>query len=414
MRCPSCGSVETIRYGKRMIRPGSMDGHSNREVQKYRCKKCSGVFSLRADEGHKYGFDFKPELIRMHVEERMSYRVMSKRLKEKVGLSITPWYLCKMVNEVAQMSKSSIEITRQFNPVWDGYIAVDDKYIRVRGERYLVAVDTTGDPVHIELIEEPNQEAYDDFFRYLIDRLGYRVRAITTDLDPMLDNAVKTVFGSQILHQKCIWHGLEIIKRQIDYQKTRQNYLRFKKKCDDLAASLEDKKVYYHSTLEKLNRMKSDLALLEEEYLAKEKVLKDIRDMFKKKTNSKVTERLKVIKRRYRTKYPKVISFLTDNLDGLTTYTINQRIPKTNIMAENFNRQLQRRLKTIEAFQTFSTAFNYLNMIRNYLRFKPFTDCKRKRRYRNGFAPIELCKVILNSRDWVKNSINLPQLPTAH
>ena len=178
-----------------MIRPGSMDGHSNREVQKYCCKKCNGVFSLRVDKGKKYGFDFKTELVKMHVEERMSYRVMSKRLKEKFGLSITPWYLCKMVNEVAQMSKSSIEVTRQFNPVWDGYIAVDDKYIRVRGERYLVAVDTTGDPVHIELIEEPNQEAYDDFFRYLIDHLGYRVRAITTDLDPMLDNAVKLLKG---------------------------------------------------------------------------------------------------------------------------------------------------------------------------------------------------------------------------
>ena len=392
-----------------------MDGHSNREVQKYYCKKCNGVFSLRVDKGKKYGFDFKTELVKMHVEERMSYRVMSKRLKEKFGLSITPWYLCKMVNEVAQMSKSSIEITRQFNPVWDGYMAVDDKYVKVRSKRYLclVAVDTTGDPVHLELIEEPNQEAYDNFFRYLVDHLGYRVRAITTDLDPMLDNAVKNVFGGQILHQKCIWHALEIIKRQIDYQKTRQNYLRFKKKCDDLSATLEDKKVFYHSSLEKLQRMKSDLALLEEEYLAREKVLTDIREMFKNNTNSEVTKELKVIKRRYRTKYPKVVSFLTDNLDGLTTYTINQRIPKTNIMAENFNRQLQRRLKTIEAFQTFSTAFNYLNMIRNYLRFKPFTDCKRERRYRNGLAPIELCNVKLASRDWIKNSINLPKSPTA-
>ena len=82
MRCPSCGSVETIRYGKRMIRHGSMDGNSNREVQKYRCMKFNGVFSLRVDKGKKYRFDFKTVLVRMHVEERMSYRVISKRLKE--------------------------------------------------------------------------------------------------------------------------------------------------------------------------------------------------------------------------------------------------------------------------------------------------------------------------------------------
>jgi len=142
---------------------------------------------------------------------------------------------------------------------------------------------------------------------------------------------------------------------------------------------MEDKKAFYHSTLEKLQSMKSDLALLEEEYLAKVKLLTDIRQMFKNNTNSHVTKELKLIKRRYGSKYPKVVSFLTHNLDELTTYTINQRIPKTNIMAENFNRQLQRRLKTIEAFQSFSTALNYLNMLRNYLRFKPFTDCKKQR-----------------------------------
>ncbi len=415
MRCPKCGGLETVRNGKRIIRPGSMDRHSEREVQKYRCRECNGVFSFRVDKGKKYGFDFKAELARMHVEERMSYRVLSKRLKEKLGLSITPRYLCKMVNEVAKMSKTSLEISREFKPKWDGYIAVDDKYVRVRGKRYLslVAVDTTGDPVHIELVEEPNQQAYDDFFRYLINHIGYRARAITTDLDPMLDNAVKNVFGGKILHQKCIWHALEIVKRQIDFLKVRQDYHRFKKKYDAISAGLEDKKVFYHSTRERLERMKTDLEVLEEEYLGKENLLTDIREMFKQKTNSKVSARLSLIKRRYKNKYPRVVSLLTDNLDELTTYTINQQIPKTNIMAENFNRQLQRRLKTIEAFQSVATAFNYLNLIRNYLRFKPFTDCKGERKYRNGMAPIELCNVKLSSRDWIKNSINYRKLSTA-
>ncbi len=107
-----------------------------------------------------------------------------------------------MVNDVAELSKSSMEISQEFSPRWDGFIAIDDKYVSVRGKRYLslVAVDTTGDPVHMELIEEPNQQAYDNFFRYLVDHIGYRVRAVTTDLDPILDNTVKNVFGGKILH----------------------------------------------------------------------------------------------------------------------------------------------------------------------------------------------------------------------
>jgi transposase-like protein len=398
-----------------MIRPGSMDRHSNRGVQKYLCKGCNGVFSLRVDKGKKYGFDFKTELARMHVEERMSYRVMSKRLKEKLGLTITPRYLCKMVNEVAQMSKSSIEISLEYKPKWDGYIAVDDKYVRVHGERYLslVAVDTTGDPVHIELLQERSQEAYDNFFKYLVDHIGYRVRAITTDLDPMLDSAVKNVFDGKILHQKCIWHGLEIVKSQIDLIKAKQGYFRFKKRYDAMSASLEDKKAYYHSTKEKLGQMKNDLYLLQEEYLSKEKLLATVREMLTRKTEHDISSRLTSIKRKYANKYPQVVSFLLSNLEGLTTHTINQDIPKTNIMAESFNRQLQRRLKTIESFQTVATAFNYLNMIRNYIRFKPFTDCKGKRKYRNTRSPIELCGVNLLTRDWIKNSINYPKLSTA-
>ncbi len=168
MTCPKCGSLKTARNGKRVIRPGSMDRHSGRVVRNIDAKDAMECSAFESIMGKKYGFDFKAELVRMHVEERMSYRVMSKRLKEKFELRITPRYLCKMVNEVAKMSKTSLEISREFKPKWDGYIAVDDKYVRVRGKRYLslVAVDTTGDPVHIELVEEPNQQAYDNFFRY--------------------------------------------------------------------------------------------------------------------------------------------------------------------------------------------------------------------------------------------------------
>lgn len=89
-------------------------------------------------------------------------------------------------------------------------------------------------------------------------------------------------------------------------------------------------------------------------------------------------------------------------------------IEKTNIMAESFNKQLQRRFKTIEAFQTFpqdpsdNTAFNYLNLIRCYLRFKPYTDCRGDRKHRNGKSPLQLCGVKLANKDWLKNSVNWP------
>lgn len=88
----------------------------------------------------------------------------------------------------------------------------------------------------------------------------------------------------------------------------------------------------------------------------------------------------------------------------------DSNIPRTTVRAENINKQLQRRFKTIEGFEKNDNAFNYLNLIRNYLRFKPYTDCKNDRYNRNGKSPLELCQAKIVNCDWIKNSINWQKL----
>ena len=63
------------------------------------------------------------------------------------------------------------------------------------------------------------------------------------------------------------------------------------------------------------------------------------------------------------------------------------------------NRQLNRRLKTIDAFQTVDNAYKYLIIYCNYLRIKPYTDCKNHRKHRNGSIPLQLCKSKINITD---------------
>lgn len=82
-------------------------------------------------------------------------------------------------------------------------------------------------------------------------------------------------------------------------------------------------------------------------------------------------------------KFPIAIEVLARNKEGLLSHQLDDWITKTNNNAENINRQIKRRLKTIEAFQSIKNAENYLIIICNYLRIKPFTDCRGKRRYRN-------------------------------
>lgn len=93
------------------------------------------------------------------------------------------------------------------------------------------------------------------------------------------------------------------------------------------------------------------------------------------------------------------------HLDKLLTHQKDEKIKKTNNIAENINRRLMIRLKTIESFKNFNSAKNYLNLYKNYLRFKPYTDCKGNNKIKNGKSPLEVCGVVLKSKDWLKNAL---------
>lgn len=141
----------------------------------------------------------------MHVEERLSCPVIAKRVQEQLGETMSPKLVCQMVNEIARMSKSSVEIKRKYRLHWSGYLTIDDKWVRLRGQRVLslVAVDKSGDPVHSELHDEQTQEVYDNFLVYLRGRLEYPFRAVTTDFDRQLGQAVEHVLPPVLAHQKC-------------------------------------------------------------------------------------------------------------------------------------------------------------------------------------------------------------------
>jgi hypothetical protein len=393
MHCIHCESTDTVKSGKRILTPLSLDRKVKRKVQRYLCNTCKRTFSKRKERRKKFSMGFKVELTRNHVEERMSYRVISKRIKEKTGKQIWHSQICKMVNEVAKKSKGSLEIKNEYSPVWEGHLVVDDKYINIKGNKYisLIASDTSGYIVHEELLEEGNQESYDSFFRYIKDRLNYPFKSVTTDLDEMLEKSIRVVIGKEINHQKCTWHGLEAIKRTIGYKETANKYRRLERLLKKAQEELEDRKQSYERHVENIAVLKRELEMVSKKYHELEKLIEEIRKILYCKNSESTKKQLKNFKTRRRNKYLKVIEFLERHIEGLTMYQKDSKIPRTSNIAENINKQIVRRLKTIEAFQHFESASNYLNMLCNYLRFKPYTDCRKKRKYRNKKSPIELC-----------------------
>lgn len=408
MRCVHCKSMNTVKNGKRQIQLVNLENKSIGYVNRYQCKDCGKSFSQRRDKKKRYGVAFKKELARMHVEERMSYRVISKRLREKAGLRINKNSICRMVNEVASRSKSSLQIKTEYKPKWDGHLIVDDKYIHVKKKRVLslVAKDKSGDIVHYEMIEEGNQSGYDNFFLFIKDRLEYPFKSVTTDLDEMLEKSIMSVLPEKTIHQKCIRHALEAIRRITGYYNINRKYNTLSRRIDIQKECLPDRKSSYKKAEEALNELIEEKQILEKELKELKNMISRIKQILYLQEPKQSRIELRKFKRKYSRIYPVVIKFLNKHYNKLVSHQSNIKIPKTSNDAENLNRQIERRLKTIESFQHFKTAYDYLIMLCNYLRFKPYTDCKKKNKYRNGKAPISLCGVKILDRDWLNNTVN--------
>ena len=408
MRCPNCASFETVKNGRRAITLINLENKSKGYVNRYNCKSCGKSFSQRRDKKKRYGMAFKKELARMHLEERMSYRLISKRLREKAGIRINKNSICRMVNEIASKSKSSLQIKTEYKPKWDGYLIVDDKYVHVKKKRVLslVAKDKSGDIVHYEMIEEDNQSGYDNFFLFIKDRLEYPFKSVTTDLDEMLEKAIMHILPEKVIHQKCIRHALEAVRRMTGYYSKKSKYNTLSKRIDYLKESLPDRKSSYKKTDSVINELIEEKNILEKELEKLKVMIQQIKQMSYQKDPKQSRIELQKFKRKYSKAYPAVVKFLKKHFNKLVSHQSDIKIPKTSNDAENLNRQIERRLKTIESFQYFKTAYDYLIMLCNYLRFKPYTDCKKKNKYRNGKSPISLCGVKILDRDWLNNTVN--------
>lgn len=144
--------MSTKRNGKRILHFVGCDRKTKRTTQRYICNECKGSFSIRKDKHKHYSSEFKEEIVRIHIEEGMSFRVMSKRLKEKYGIKISAGYLCRLFNNTIKNVKASKQMKEEYNPQWDGYLIIDDKIINVKGEKQvsLIAKDKSGDIVHQE------------------------------------------------------------------------------------------------------------------------------------------------------------------------------------------------------------------------------------------------------------------------
>ena len=343
-------------------------------------------------------------MVRRHVEGE-SYRVIAREVFGWSGRKISPTSLAQMVQELAERCKSAWEMSRELKPRWDGFLGLDEKKVSVRGKHqwFYGAIDKTGDVVHWRSVKELTVGEALDFVQEVKD-LGYRCRGITTDLDTVLTRAVEEAYPG-IPHQYCLKHALAIVEKLLGYKTVLGEQRRVRSRMHREFDALRDRK--------KLSLRRADARFLvrwkkTRELSRKARAISSLREscyaILFAKTESDALEELKEL-RHVRSMLPtrkwKAISFLERHWDRLMMHHRVKGLPRTNNMAESFNKQIQRRVKTIESFQRTGTAIAYMNLLVAYLRLKPYTDCRGSRKHLNGKNRLQAAGLKHLPNDWL-------------
>lgn len=341
------------------------------------------------------------------MEGRESYRVIARGVYQRTGRKISASSLQRMVEGIGKRCKTAWEMSRELKPRWSGVLLVDEKMCSIRGDWqwWYVAVDGTGDIVHCQPVEELNVNEAIRFLgevKELSSRLGSR--GIVTDLDTAVTKAVERQYAGKP-HQYCLKHALRSLERLLGYNPLAARWRSTQGKLRTEFVRLPGRKGQQIDQAHKaFVRHWEESRRLSERHRQLQALRESCRSILFASSEGKALKRFKSLRqaRAYdRHKQMSAIRFFQRHWDRLMTYHHVVGLPRTTNLIENVNKQLQRRFKTIEAFQHRSTAIGYMNLLIAYLRQKPYTDCRGHRRYLNGASRLQAANV-QHPNNWLR------------
>jgi len=265
--------------------------------------------------------------------------------KEKKSKSAVKRALDKQIKNLPHNNS----ITKKYCNKFCGIMAVDGKYIKVRGYKksipLLWGIDylTHDIPVY-DLAPSENYESCLKYFGYL-KSINYPLKIVVCDDNENIKMAAKYIFPN-VLIQTCQNHFMENIRR-------------------DLRTRTEDK--YKNFVIE-----------LKQELFSRKITKQDFRIRALKLCKKYKDDQIKTS---YLIKIDKAF-------DELTASTLVPSAPRDTNLIELYNSHLQARLKSIKGFKSFGSAEKWLNAYILRRRFRKFCDCSRRFRYLNGKTSI--------------------------
>lgn len=219
-----------------------------------------------------------------------------------------------------------------------------------------------------------------------------KLRWVVTDLDAALTGAVKVVYGEKP-HQYCVEHALSAIEKLIGYR-VLAGYHQFSRKLlrNNFQRLRDQKGVWVQRARQELVEQWWASRAVSEGYKTREKLLHECRRVLFAKSEQQARElfnRLCHLRSLPQKERRSAVAFLRRHWDHLMMHHRRAGLPRTTNIIENVNKQLERRLKTIEVFQSRTTAVKYMNLLVPYLRQKSYTDYRGSRKHLNGKSRLQ-------------------------
>jgi len=398
------------KNGHRTITEQTLREAFTQKVQRFYCCDCHRSFIARHNPGKRLSCELCEEIVRRHVEGGESYRSIARWIKRESGRKPSAGSLQRVVEEVASRCKTAWEMSKELRPRWDGVLLLDEKMcpVRRKGQWLYLAVDTTGDILHCRPVPELSSTEAAKFLKEVF-ALGVQLKGVVTDLDPALTRAVAVVCP-QTPHQYCIKHALSAIAILIGY--VERNARRGWNARSEIDQEVGERPADDIKGEESKHRVLLGVQVQRSAGTAGEGSIAALYETCRKILSAQTVREARILYDALqndasypRLQHRKAVRFLRRRWDHLMMHHRVSGLPRTTNLVENVNKQLERRYKTIEAFQHRSTAIHYTNLLVAFLRQKPYTDCRGSRKHLNGKSRLEAAKIRGLHQDWLKNCL---------
>jgi transposase-like protein len=287
--------------------------------------------------------------------------VLAAMFERRFGQSVGRATLNNWVHELGGQAKTPLEVSAELQPRWGGFLGIDGKAIFIRGKQHclLIGVDhPTQDLVHALVLEAETAEGFARLETEARLDAGYPLYGVVSDFAPGFVQTHRDHFGA-VPFQACRVH----FDRRLDSDIPKFSW----SKRAPLYAELKDRirAVLYANSLDEARSLLSDLVA--------------------ERARFKGTGRVDTLRG------------LERNFDIYTAHHLMPGLPADNNVTENVIKQLNKKLRLMEGFESIESAERYVRLLVGCYRFKRFTDSCRG----NGKSPLELAGIDLQGRDWL-------------